>query len=184
MKRPMLDWYGLPTTPNIGEVWWAVEHKGHPAFYLRALMPGDFAPATHKANLPALRHVIDLNGVRAVQVACGTCGKVPKAQDLEPIERQTGSTGFLDPYRSGAVAWPVATDPDSCWLCSHPKVPATEPHPEITGAHLCPQCAAFFKSVLVQAATQLAVEVAAEDPVPVAENATLLENLKSFFGGA
>lgn len=96
----------------------------HPAFYLRTLMPGDFAPG----RLPAPRHVRLLERPETglpEEVRCGTCGEIPRAEDLEPIERQTGARGFLDAFRRGLAKWPQATRAESCWMCSG-QAPATE----------------------------------------------------------
>lgn len=109
--------------PDVGVAWWAVEHDGHPAFYLSALMPGDFAPGL----LPLARHVVALDGTRIYfdgAPVCGTCGEVPAAEDLEPIERRTGRRGFLAPYRDRIASWKPATPSRSCWLCSDPALRA------------------------------------------------------------
>jgi hypothetical protein len=120
-----LDWYDdVPGTPPVGEWWWAVEHLGHPAYYLRALCLGDFAPGQRG---PAPRHVLEIEGSRPPEgapVPCGTCGIVPAPEDLEAIERSTGSRGFLDVYRSGQQTWPPPTDLGSCWECSDPRARA------------------------------------------------------------
>ena len=112
-----LAWYEGPGTPD-STWWWAVEHLGHPAFYLRALLPGDFAPGRG----PAPRHTLIASGQAAEgrSVVCDTCGVEPRPEDLEPIERTTGHLGHLAAYRAGRVSWPRATDPASCWLCSSP----------------------------------------------------------------
>ena len=106
-----------PEPPPGLEWWWEVQHLGHPAFYLRTLMPGDFAPG----RLPAPRHVRPLErpaeGLPA-EVTCGTCGDVPRSEDLEPIERSTGQRGFLGEFRSGRARWPAPTKITSCWMCS------------------------------------------------------------------
>jgi hypothetical protein len=101
--------------PDEGEFWWAVEHNGHPAFYLRALLAGDFAPG----RKPSQRHVCGLDGEFPVEsVVCGTCGKIPKSEDLEVFERRTGKSGFLNGFRRGKARWPNGTESWSCWLCS------------------------------------------------------------------
>lgn len=115
-----MTWYLDDATPDAGIHCWAVEHRGHPALYLRALLPGDFAPGL----LPAIRHVLTLSGERPGSVTCGTCGEVPAAADLEPIERATGARGFLRPFREGRAPWPRATDPETCWECSTMERPA------------------------------------------------------------
>lgn len=112
----MSAWYVGPRTPGL-ELWWAVEHRGHPAFYLRALMPGDFAPG--QAG-PLTRHASDLEGVPMAHVLCETCGARPDPADLEPIERATGDRGHLARLRQGLDRWPPPTDPASCYLCSDP----------------------------------------------------------------
>lgn len=104
------------------EWWWIVEHYGHPAFYMRTLMPGDFAPG----RLPDPRHVRPL--VRPdeglpTEVRCGTCNEIPRAEDLELIERSTGARGFLDAFRSGKAKWPAPTLSTTCWLCSNRQAP-------------------------------------------------------------
>ena len=116
---PAAVWYDDPGTPDAGTWWWAVEHQGHPAFYLRALLPGDFAPG----RSPAPRHAATLKGDQCREkkpVTCGTCGRVPEAGDLEPVERRTGDVGFLRPFREGHGPWPRPTDPATCWLCGCP----------------------------------------------------------------
>lgn len=109
-----LQWYEGPGTPD-PIFWWAVEHQGHPAFYLRALMAGDFAPG---AGGPKPRHVVDLEGELVTEVRCGTCELVPDPDDLEPIERSTGFGGFLGDLRRGRARWPSPTNEATCWECS------------------------------------------------------------------
>jgi hypothetical protein len=138
----MSHWYEENGTPESGTYWWAVEHRGHPAFYLRALLPGDFAPGRQVAP----RHVLSLAGVQATGPAtCGTCGEVPASEDLDVVERRTGNRGFPIEQRAGRRAWPRATDPASCWLCSTRQQPATvvveQPHGEVA---VCARCAAFL----------------------------------------
>lgn len=123
--------------------WWAVEHKGHPAFYLRALMAGDFAPGL----LPLARHAHGLDGRQLEVVRCETCGEVPRSEDLEPIERRTHVRGFLEAFRLGLgdprrQRWPKPTAPASCWLCSNPRVAADH---EVDGRAVCAACAAYLK---------------------------------------
>ncbi len=114
-----LQWYEGPGTPDEGIWLWAIEHMGHPAFYLRALLPGDFAPG----RSPAARHVLHLDGARdAATPVCGTCDKTPSVDELEPVERSTGDRGFLDAFRSGRAKWPRPTDPATCWECSDRRV--------------------------------------------------------------
>lgn len=145
--RPV-DWYEEPGTPDIGTWWWALEHRGHPAFYLRALMPGDFAPGT---SGPLARHVADLSGAQVAEgkpVTCGTCGQTFSDDDddyWDVVERQTGALGFLDALRSGKVRWPGATDPAACWLCSAPRKRAYLMVETPGGrARACEQCAAYL----------------------------------------
>lgn len=142
-----MTWYQGPGTPPVDVLWWAVEHLGHPAFYLRALKPGDFAPD----RLPLARHAYTINGTQVVErglandVVCCTCHDHVESKDLEPIERKTGLRGhvaggpsFLDVYRLGRKPWPSPTDPRSCWLCSNPRVPADR---EVGGLRVCAPCA-------------------------------------------
>ena len=112
-----MTWYREVGTPDVGIYWWAIEHQGHPAFYLRALMPGDFGPGC----LPLPRHALALDGTVPDEVRCGTCGEVPGVAELEPVERATGQRGFLQALRSGRRPWPKATDPATCWLCCNPR---------------------------------------------------------------
>ena len=108
-------WYEDPAI-DIGIWWWAVEHRGHPAFYLRALMAGDFAPGQSVHE----RHVLLLDGKApnaSGKIRCGTCNKEPDADDLVPIERATGNAHAIDVFRTRRKRWPKKTDPTSCWLC-------------------------------------------------------------------
>ncbi len=138
---PAAVWYDDPGTPEAGTWWWAVEHEGHPAFYLRALLAGDFAPGRH----PAPRHALGLDGGRPDQAAplrCGTCGEVPRPEDLEPVERTTGDRGHLGEYRARRVPWPRPTDPGSCWLCSDAARRTTSERETPAGrVRLCDGCA-------------------------------------------
>ena len=130
----MSEWYADDTVAP--EHWWAVEHAGHPAFYLRALMPGDFSPG----RLPLERHVARLDGSQERLVPlCGTCGTRPLVEALEPIERPTGARGFLAPFRERRAPWPKPTDPNSCWLCSDRRIKADI---VIDGYRYCARCAA------------------------------------------
>lgn len=119
-----MEWYEEPSAPDQGEWWWAVEHRGHPAFYLRALLPGDFAPG----RLPLPRHVRTLTGEEDDDPVCGTCAETPVAEDLDIVERATGRRGFLTEQRAQRQPWPKPTDPASCWLCSDPRVRADQDH--------------------------------------------------------
>jgi len=135
----MATWYEDPRVPS-DQLWWAVEHAGHPAFYLRALMPGDFAPGQVG---PLARHVHGLDGRQLDVVQCGTCKVLePIPQLLAPIERRTHARGFLDGYRNGAGRWPSPTSPATCWLCSNPRVAADH---EVSGRSVCAACAAYLK---------------------------------------
>lgn len=134
----MTEWYLEAGTPDTGAVWWAVEHRGHPALYLRALMPGDFAPG----RLPLPRHVIELDGTEAPpEVRCGVCDEVPRAEDLGVIERSTGDRGFLAELRAGRRPWPRPTDPASCWLCSS-RTARADREAQVGGAtvRVCERC--------------------------------------------
>lgn len=141
----MAEWYADEETPDRGVWWWALEHAGHPCCYLRALMPGDFAPG--RAVTP--RHVLHLDGSRATEgcpVVCGTCGEVPLIDELEPIERATGQQGAIEAFRSRRAPWPRQTDIASCWECLAPPRMVTEvadvPGAGIVG--LCSSCAALY----------------------------------------
>lgn len=127
-----------------GYWWWAIEHKGHPAFYLRNLLPGDFAPGREVAP----RHVLYPSGAAAVEgerVACATCGENPSPEDLVPIERSSWMVVDFTPFRTGEKNWPPPTDPASCWLCCGPprfatirvKTPGGE-------SHACKRCAPYL----------------------------------------
>ena len=146
----MTAWYDEPGTPAAGTWWWAVEHEGpeepggdltittHPAFYLRALLPGDFAPG----RAPSPRHVGTLTGDGVEGVAkCGTCGEVPEVGALDVVERASGDRGFLAPFREGRTPWPRPTDPQSCWLCGGPSRLATR---EVGGHKFCEGCASHL----------------------------------------
>ena len=145
VKRPPLAavWYKDPGTPDAGTWWWAVEHQGHPAFYLRALLAGDFAPG----RAPAPRHAATLDGDQyreGIIVTCGSCGLAPETVDLEPVERATGDHGFLTTFRDGRAPWPRPTDPASCWLCGDRKQ-KTQPAKTPGGpARTCARCASHL----------------------------------------
>ncbi len=140
----MPEWHEAEGAPDRGTWWWAVEHRGHPAFYLRTLMPGDFAPG----RLPASRHVLQLDGTRAAQdrsATCGSCGELPAAADLEPIERATGDRGHLQPRRDGRAPWPRATDPASCWLCcAPPRFVTRDAEVDGVAVRVCAGCGAHL----------------------------------------
>jgi len=102
--------------------WWAIEHCGHGAFYLRSLMPGDFGKYG-KGPLP--RHAYDLDGkqIEEFPVKCCTCNVVPDQMTLIPIERISGYSGrehFFPYYHHGIKDWPPPTDPRTCWNCCTP----------------------------------------------------------------
>jgi hypothetical protein len=127
-------WDALPDPPGL-EWWWAVSHLGHPAFYLRALMPGDFAPG--RAPLP--RHVRPLRGPSwppPASVTCGTCGQEPDGADLDVLERATGARGFLAQFRAGRRPWPPATTA-ACWECGGRDRPAPR---SLDGVPVCETC--------------------------------------------
>jgi hypothetical protein len=135
-----VNWYQEDGAPDVGKWWWAIEHRGHPAFYLRALMAGDFAPGRR----PAARHARALDGSRVHgDLLCGTCGAIPDSVELEPIERHTGQRGFLQERRVGRKPWPPATEASSCWECSNRRIPATEDFALEEGVtvKVCGQCA-------------------------------------------
>lgn len=130
-----------PAAPPDLEWWWLVEHRGHQAFYMRTLMPGDFAPG----RLPSTRHVRLLerpaDGL-PTEVRCGTCLEIPRSEDLEVIERSTGGRGFLDGFRSGRSRWPSPTRDESCWMCSDRQAPAIgEARLRGTDVRVCARCA-------------------------------------------
>ena len=141
-----MAWYSVDNGVAHGILWWAVEHQGHPAYYLRALMVGDFRP---EGQGPLARHVHDLDGaqVEMQPAPCGTCGQVPNPNDLEPIERVTNVRGFLARVRlplgdPGRVAWPRPTPTTACWLCNNPRVPADH---TAKGRRVCSTCAAHME---------------------------------------
>lgn len=120
-----MKWYEVPGTPNPGIWWWGVQHKGHAAWFQRAVMAGDFGPG----RLPLPRHVLTLDAVRLEEnekPRCGTCGEVPDSRDLEPVERSTGLGGWLRIYRAALKPWPKPTDPKRCWECCHRDLPVTD----------------------------------------------------------
>jgi hypothetical protein len=134
----MANWYEDPAVPS-DQLWWAVEHRGHPAFYLRALMSGDFAPG--QAG-PLARHAFGLDGRQLEVTMCQTCLAVDlDPADLQPIERRTHARGFLDVFRARSERWKRPTDPNTCWLCSNPRVPADH---AVAGRSVCGGCAAYL----------------------------------------
>ncbi len=135
----MAAWYEDPEVP-VGTYWWAVEHLGHPAFYLRALLPGDFKTGRG----PLARHTYGLDGRQLEDVRCETCHEKPRPDDLDPIERKTHTRGFLDVFRAGRAAWPHPTTPSACWLCSNPRASADH---KVSGRDVCACCAAHMVAV-------------------------------------
>lgn len=135
-----MNWYDDSADAPIGTLWWAVEHLGHPAFYLRALMPGDFRPG-QAGPLP--RHTYGLDGKQLKVVRCETCHEAPRPEDLAPIERKTHGRGFLDAVRNGGGRWPPPTKATSCWNCSNVHAPADR---EVDGHLVCAACAAHLKA--------------------------------------
>ena len=110
-------------TPSTGSYPWLILHGKHDAWYQRALLRGDFAPGTE----PLPNYVLALDGTRpdpSETPCCGTCGKVPKVEDLTPVERETKRQNFLDVFRNRHHPdwrpWSKAgrTKPDSCYVCN------------------------------------------------------------------
>ena len=131
-----------PGVTDAGTWWWLVEHDGHEAFYLRALMAGDFAPG---GDGPDERHVLHLDGKAPTvgqALKCGTCHKTMKTEDLVPVERVTGNRRALDVFRSRRAAWPKKTDPTSCYLCGQRKATKRSTDEKIRGRRvpLCRNC--------------------------------------------
>jgi len=105
------------------EWWWLIKHNGHPAWYQRALVAGDFAPGS-----PLLvNYVLGLDEELPdpdVPLTCGTCGLVPDVNDLDAEERVTGEGGFLEAFRKPGMRWPSQkTDPETCWHCNRKGKP-------------------------------------------------------------
>lgn len=137
-------------------LWWAVEHQEqgmgtpHPAFYLRALMPGDFGP---RSLGPLARHTYHLDGTQAEEqpVRCGTCQLIPKPIHLIPIERLTHERGrehFFQMYHFKIRPWPVPGNPGLCWLCNDPrKVADRNAEAERRLRRVCPECALHLEAV-------------------------------------
>ena len=113
--------------PSAGDYPWLILHKGHPAWYQRALMAGDFSPGTQ----PQPNYVLTLEGTQPEPYAvpiCGTCGVEPKVEQLEPLERETGRRDWLDRFRLSPthpdhVPWNRGgrTDPRTCYVCNTPR---------------------------------------------------------------
>jgi hypothetical protein len=120
---------------------WRIEHLGHFAWFQRSFLAGDFAPG----KIPLGNYVI-VNG-RAMDPGetpvCGTCGEVPRVEDLEPVDHATEDRGFLDRFRRGLVPWKRAgrTDPSTCWWCNFPGPLVVDQGP----VKLCAGCAAHLK---------------------------------------
>jgi hypothetical protein len=55
-------------------------------------------------------------------VRCGTCGEIPRSDDLEPIERCTRHREYLRVTRRGDRPWPPPTPQGTCWLCSNQRI--------------------------------------------------------------
>jgi hypothetical protein len=103
--------------PDLAEWPWEIRHGGHVAWYQRALMPGDFAPG----QKPVSNYVVQVDGELPEPhkpLKCGVCGKVPKVQDLTPVDRMTGNDHFLREFRVSREKWPPPTDPETCWNCN------------------------------------------------------------------
>lgn len=133
-------WWSEGNGIALSPLWWAVEHLGHAAFYLRALMPGDFK---YGGVGPLPRHAYGLRGeqLEAYPVPCQTCGKVVHPSALTPIERRTGARGqglFFAKFLSGEKPWPLHTRKSSCWQCSDPFKPANH---QVESRMLCDTCA-------------------------------------------
>lgn len=143
-SNPKIDWWTQLFVPDYRICWWAIEHAGHPAFYLRSLMPGDLAP---NAPGPLPRHAYNLDGEQLEGIAlhgrlvvpCQVCNLVPNPVTLTPIERVSGQRGrelFFAQYVFKIQQWPQPTNPDSCWLCIGDELPRRI----FLGRELCPSC--------------------------------------------
>lgn len=143
-------WWSPDNDIPINPLWWAVEHKGHPAFYLRSLMAGDMAPISLG---PLPRHTYEIQRGQQIEefpIHCCTCGKIPNPLDLEPIQRVNGQRGralFFKDYVEGRRIWPQPTSITTCWLCSDPTVPAVIP---VGSRRVCQGCAAHLTRALVR----------------------------------
>lgn len=134
------EWW-MATAMEARILWWAIEHHGHPAFFLRALMPGDMAPLTGLGPLPRHAYTLAEEQIEEFPVRCCTCRQIPNPADLVPIERCTGERGrmhFFTQYELGVKPWPGPTSQSTCWLCSNPKEVPTE---VVNGRKFCSHCA-------------------------------------------
>jgi len=117
----------------IDECPWELEHNGHFAWYQRALLIGDFAP-----GLTPIPDFVVLSRGRSANPdappVCETCRVVPDVKELIAIERATGESHYLAPFRKGLTKWPKPTASTSCWWCNSPRVAAASSPP------LCEQC--------------------------------------------
>ncbi len=110
-----------------GRYGWLVLHRvdgrEHPAWYQRALLPGDFRPGSR----PLPNYVLTLTGESpdpSETPTCGTCGLEPRVEDLEIVERTSGRRDFLLPFRDvrhpAHISWDRAgkTLPQTCYVCN------------------------------------------------------------------
>lgn len=105
--------------PKVGEWPWLLQHNGHPAWYQRSLLIGDFAPGRR----PIANYVLMLSGQLPEPYAhpvCGTCGVEPKSEDMLVVERATGDSSFFASFRSEERSWSRPTNSDTCWYCNGP----------------------------------------------------------------
>lgn len=118
------------------ECWWEILHGDHHAWFQRSLMAGDFKPGLP----PRSEYIVDEDGRVAdpdVVPTCGTCGVVPRVEELEPVERITGVRGFLSQFRARLRPWPKPTNPATCWHCNCPG--------PVVAAGLCSSCIAHME---------------------------------------
>lgn len=105
--------------PTIRECHWLITHLGHPAWFQRAALIGDFAPG----RVPIVNYASTLEGAEMgpelERPVCGTCSAVPMTDELDIVERTTRRSDFLAHYRKQG-RWPPPSDPDSCWYCNSP----------------------------------------------------------------
>ena len=117
---------------------WEIEHDGHFAWFQRSLLIGDFAPR----RVPLSRFVVCADGRAAdprTEPTCATCGATPRTDELIAVERATGDSHFLAPYRSGLAKWPKPTDTKkNCWWCNTARSGAETTPP------LCSQCQEYL----------------------------------------
>lgn len=114
---------------------WTVEHNGHFAWFQRAFMVGDFSPGREAAPFYAVGSD-DRDFDPQLPPKCGTCGEVPKTDELIVVETKSGDAHFLAPFRKGLQKWPRPTDHSTCWYCNTAGNGAAESTPP-----LCRQCA-------------------------------------------